>query len=159
MADLMPRLRQDNFELFYRATWHEVYRAVWVTFRDGDLAQEAVDEAMTRAFQHWSYVVTLDNPAGWVYRVAVNWAINGVRKRQREHLYRSRQRLSHIHVDATHDIADAVGVLPLGQRQVVVLRLLMDWSVRDTAAALGIGEGTVKSRLSRALEHLRKELS
>lgn len=159
VAESIPRLRAVEFEPFYRSAWDEVYRAVWVTFRDADLAREAVDEAMTRAFQHWTKVATYENPAGWVYRVAVNWATNRVRKRQRERIYRSTQRPVSHELSTPTDIGDAVRRLPLAQRQVVVLRLLLDWSVRDTAAALGLREGTVKSRLSRALQYLRKELA
>ena len=39
-------------------------------------------------------------------------------------------------------------------RAVVVLRYLCEWSVSETATALGIAEGTVKSRLARALARL-----
>jgi RNA polymerase sigma-70 factor (ECF subfamily) len=44
------------------------------------------------------------------------------------------------------------------QRAVVVCRVLLDLSTADTAAVLGIGEGTAKSRLARALTALRAEL-
>jgi len=43
-------------------------------------------------------------------------------------------------------------------RQVVACRYLLELDVAETAAALGIPEGTVKSRLSRALERLRQEM-
>jgi RNA polymerase sigma-70 factor (ECF subfamily) len=42
---------------------------------------------------------------------------------------------------------------------VVILRFLLDMSEADTAEALGIPQGTVKSRLSRAVDTLREELS
>lgn len=48
--------------------------------------------------------------------------------------------------------------LPEEQRQVVVLRYFAELSVAETAAALGIRQGTVKSRLSRALDRLREVL-
>lgn len=56
-------------------------------------------------------------------------------------------------------VFEAVSRLPYDQRAVVVLRLIEDWSEREVADALGIALGTVKSRLSRALEKLRQELS
>ena len=51
---------------------------------------------------------------------------------------------------------DALGELPIDQRSVVVCRYSLGLSVRETADALGIREGTVKSRLARAVERLRK---
>jgi RNA polymerase sigma-70 factor (ECF subfamily) len=48
----------------------------------------------------------------------------------------------------------ALDRLAVDQRAVVVLRYYLDWSEARTAAALGIAPGTVKSRLSRALDRL-----
>ena len=56
-------------------------------------------------------------------------------------------------------IAAALRALPLDHRAVVVCRLLLDWSVDDTAAALGVRPGTVKSRLHRALRDLETRLA
>lgn len=52
----------------------------------------------------------------------------------------------------------AISHLREDERDVVVLRHLMGLDVAETAAATGCAEGTVKSRLSRALAHLRREL-
>lgn len=157
-VDAPTRLRHTEFEVFYRAQWEEIYRPLAVVLRNPDLAREATDEAMTRALQHWRTVKAADNQAGWVYRVAHNWAVDQIRQRRR------RVRL----VDAPPvwqptvpdpAVFEAVSGLPYDQRAVVVLRLVEDWSERDVAQALGIAPGTVKSRLSRALARLREELS
>jgi RNA polymerase sigma-70 factor, ECF subfamily len=52
----------------------------------------------------------------------------------------------------------AMGELPERDRTVIACRYLLDLSEAETAAALGVRLGTVKSRLSRALERLRKEV-
>jgi RNA polymerase sigma factor (sigma-70 family) len=57
------------------------------------------------------------------------------------------------------DLQNALAHLDVSHRAVVVLRYLMDWSVEDVAATLNIPEGTVKSRLKRALEKLRTEMT
>ena len=53
----------------------------------------------------------------------------------------------------------AIRRLPRRQREVVVLRFLLDLSVEQTAAVLGATEGTVKSHTSRALSQLRELLT
>ena len=73
-----------DFGVFYAESWDRVYRPLAVTLGDHELAREAVDEAMVRAFQHWSKVATYENPVGWVYRVALNYARNRLRRRWRE---------------------------------------------------------------------------
>lgn len=56
-------------------------------------------------------------------------------------------------------IRGALSALPEDQRQVVAMRFFSEMSVSETAAALGVREGTVKSRLSRALDKLRAALA
>lgn len=77
-------VRPERFEDFYRVSSVEVYRTLTVVLRDADLAQEAMDEAKTRAFARWSKVRGYGNPAGWVYRVALNGARSRLRRRNRE---------------------------------------------------------------------------
>ena len=56
------------------------------------------------------------------------------------------------------ELLDAVNRLPEEQRLAVACRYFLDLSEDETAAALGCRRGTVKSRLSRALERLRTEM-
>ena len=57
------------------------------------------------------------------------------------------------------DVARALEALPRRQREVAVLRYLLEMSTAEVAAALGITEGTVKSSLSRARAHLVEALA
>ncbi|CAN5819532.1 SigE family RNA polymerase sigma factor [soil metagenome] len=157
VRDAIP-LRHTEFEPFYRARRHEVYRPLAVVLRDPDLAKEATDEAMVRALKHWTKVAQAANQTGWVIRVAHNWAIDEIRKRRRWTFGRT---VEVMWQPAVPDPAvfEAVSRLHYDQRAVVVLRLVEDWSEREVADALGIAPGTVKSRLSRALVKLRKDLS
>lgn len=145
------------FETFYRSSYTDVARALAYTLGDAELGAEAADEAMARAYPRWEVVGAYDNPAGWVYRVGLNWARSLNRKLAR--------RLPWVEVDVATvppvsdpAVADALWDLDVDLRSVVVCRLLLDWSVDDTAAALEIKAGTVKSRLHRALTILETKL-
>lgn len=74
----------SDFDSFYRACWIEVYTPLAVTLSDSELAREAVDEAMVRALRRWQTVRQYRNQTGWVYRVALNWAVSQLRKTRRE---------------------------------------------------------------------------
>lgn len=139
-----------DFGVFYRDVWNRVYRPLAVTLRDHELAAEAVDEAMVRAFQKWSKVRTYDNPVGWVYRVAMNYARNRLRRRWREVSWGAVEPTWEMRTP-NPELMEAILGLPIHQRQVVVLRFVFDWSISEVASALGVPEGTVKSRLHRAL--------
>ena len=107
--------------------------------------------------ERWTKVRALDRPEAWVYRVATNWATSVLRRRRR-----SLHRLYEPDVDAPA-IADpevhaGLAALDVKHRSVVVCRFLLGWSVSETAAALGVREGTVKSRLHRALQSLQSAL-
>ena len=147
-----------SFEGFYRASWTEIHRAVALVVGSADLASEAVDEAMVRAFERWDEVSRFSNPEGWVYRVAVNWARSWLRRLR----FRAASEVPDLAVDDP-DVADprivrALHRLPLAYREVVVARLVLDLSEAEVAEALGVPKGTVKSRLHRALSSLKEDL-
>ena len=150
-------LTYRRFEEFYAADWERIYRALAVTLRNPDLAAEATDEAMTRAYQRWGLVRAYHNPTGWVYRVALNWARSRLRRHSREHAGDGRESAYEPALPEP-EVHRAIASLPDHHREVVVLRYLLDWSEGDIAAALGVPAGTVKSRLNRALSRLREEL-
>lgn len=145
------------FEAFYRRESEGLYRALTLALGSVDLAREATDEGFVRAYQHWRKIGRYDNPAGWVYRVALNWARSRLRKTKREVLSDEVRELAS---DWTTDpgLVDAIHRLPLEYRSVVVLRYLLQWSTAEVADALHVPTGTVKSRLARALDQLRRSL-
>jgi RNA polymerase sigma-70 factor (ECF subfamily) len=151
----------EPFDAFYRANSDRVYRALALTLGNHDLAREAADEAMARAYARWERVRELDNPAGWAYRVGLNWATSWWRKLRRERppVAEERHRAARGPDPVALAARAALDQLPLAQRAVVVCRVLLDMSVTETASALGVAEGTVKSRLARALTALRDGLS
>lgn len=149
-----------DFDVFYRAHADALRRALAVTLGDPHIAGEAIDEAMTRALARWGSVGRLASPAGWVYRVALNWSISRWRRVRRElpldgveaPLADGLDRLA-------AGVADTLRTLPIDQRAVVVCRTILEYSTAETAEALGVPQGTVKSRLARGLTVLRTALA
>ena len=162
-----PRMRENTgatvvttptYEEFYRGHLDHLVAALALTLGNLDLAKDASAEAMTRAYQRWNEVGGYSNPAGWTYRVGLNWARSWFRKRRRE--------LSGVYADTGVDdpevgdpaLERALTRLSLDHRSVVVLRYYADWSLEQIAEALDVPQGTVKSRLHRAVEQLSQEL-
>ena len=144
-----------DFSEFFADHRLPIASALALTLGDDDLATDATAEAMARAYQRWSKVSTYDNPAGWVYRVGLNWARSFRRKLFREVFnFELHDPPARPTPDPDPRLAEALAALPVEQRSVVVLRYLLDWSVFQTAEALQIAPGTVKSRLSRARTRL-----
>jgi RNA polymerase sigma factor (sigma-70 family) len=147
------------FDVFWRDERDRLARAVAMSIGDVALATEAVDEAMARAYQRWSHVSALDYPGGWVYRVAINWTRQLHRRRRRTPPTWLASPSTANDDDGIDPAIDAaLAALPPAQRWVVVCRVLLGWSEAQTADALSIPAGTVKSRLSRALDELAHTL-
>jgi RNA polymerase sigma-70 factor (ECF subfamily) len=124
-------------------------RALAVAFDDAEAAADAVQDAFLEADRRWRKVSALEDPAGWVRRVAVNRLLNGRRNRLRraEILATIRPVAVEDLTDALLDLRRAVDRLPERMRLVVCLHYLAGLSVDEVAAALDIAGGTVKSTL------------
>ena len=147
-----------GFEGFYRDARPEVFRALSLILNSRALGGEATDEAFTRAYERWADVSTYDNPAGWVYRVGLNWSRSWLRRKKRETPLPGMPDSPHYDPVPSPELAPALAALPRNQRSVVVLRFYNDWTLEQIATALEIPVGTVKSRLSRALKVLNNAL-
>lgn len=145
-----------DFEAFYRNGREEIIRALVLASGNRDLGFEAADEAFARALERWEEVGGYENPEGWVYRVGLNWARSRLRRRfSLEGLF-----AESVHHDELPEpeLLAAVERLSFKYRTVIVARFFLDWTVEQTAVALRIPEGTVKTRQFRALERLRTRL-
>lgn len=146
-----------DFDTFYEENYRSIANALALTLRDRDLAGEATDEAMARAFARWGTVSYYQNPSGWVYRVGLNWSRSVLRRLSRRPKTEVIESVNPSMIDDLV-LAEALNALDIKMRSIVVCRYLLDWSVEDTAKALNIKPGTVKSRLHRALKVLEQHI-
>ncbi len=124
-----------------------------------ETAEDAVDEALTRAYERWDEVSVMRNPDGWAYVVARN-ALRSVLRR--ESLGdKVRRRLGTTEEELPQSVIEFQSMLePLSSRQrhVVVLRYVFGMTEPEIAEVLGVKRGTVSSRLRRAHASLRGTL-
>lgn len=127
---------------------------------DADLAEELAQDALLRACRDWDHVQTLDSPAAWVHRVAINLANSAFRRRAARRRADRRVDVPPDHHEdpdsaAAVSLRTAIAALPDNMKTVLVLRYFADCSVRDVADDLRVPEGTVKTLTRRAIERLR----
>ena len=138
--------------------------AIYLMTRDRAVSEELVQETFVRA---WKGIGTfrLGQPLKpWLVRIAVNQTLNEkARRRAPVEPLSDRDGGStdpgFRRADERDEIRRALSRLSDEHRRVVVLRYFVDLSTREAANALGIREGTVKSRLRRALDQLREALT
>ena len=146
-----------SFEELFDARFHKAESVAQRIVGDRALAEDIAAEAFARAYARWPSLRTHPGREGWVVRVAANLAIDATRRR-RPVLADSPPPDHGDAVALRLALAAALRALPVRQRSVVVLRYLADLSESDTAAALRISEGSVKTHLHRGLARLRREL-
>lgn len=124
-------------------------------------AEDIVQEAFVRLVPRWAKVSRYESPEGWLRLVAVRLAANRHRNATRFASLLRRLPGSDVRDPAEGQVIDlerALAQLPMPSRQVAVLYYVCDLPVPEIATALGIAEGTVKSRLSRARAALSSTL-
>lgn len=128
-------------------------------------AEDAVQEALLRAWTRSSRGEEIERLGAWVVTVALNLSRSGLRRRIAER--RARERIGSdrgSHPEPSGDPVDvhrALASLPRRQREVAVLRYLLDMDTKEVASVLRVSDGTVKNSLSKAraalAAHLRIE--
>jgi RNA polymerase sigma-70 factor (sigma-E family) len=151
---------QAEFVAFYETSRDGCLRAVTACVADRALAEDLIAEAFGRAWTSWRQVRRHPAPRAWVVRTALNARVSWWRRHRREvpladHDPAAANDPSRS-VDAT--VLAAMRRLPARQREVIVLRLLLDLDTETTADVLGIAPGTVTAHLSRAVAALRRDL-
>jgi RNA polymerase sigma-70 factor (ECF subfamily) len=152
----------DAFVVLVDASLARLDAAAWLILRDAELARDAVQDAMVRAWRDLPGLRDPDRFGPWLHRLTVNACLDQARRRRRRVIEVELTPVDDPSVpDATSQVADrdvldrALARLDPEQRAVVVLRFFLGLSLPETAATLGIPIGTVKSRLHRSLAQMR----
>lgn len=145
-----------SFESWARARQQTLVRSAYLLTGDFQRAEDLVQEALIRAASRWDQLRD-GNPDAWVRTVVYRENVSWWRRTRREHLLEVADDRS---VDGPGEAAvllrAALSRLTWGQRAVLLLRYAEGLSVADTAAALGVTDGTIKKQTSIALARLRE---
>lgn len=172
-ASLVQRARAGDvraFERLYRDHVGGVYGLCLRMTRDPSTAEDCAQEAFLNAWRALERFETRSSFGTWLHRIAVNVVLNRRRKRA------AQVEVQPLPVDAgeepgnmpeewtldtpveVHEIEAAVGGLPEGARDALVLCGIYGYSHGEASEMLGIAEGTCKAQLHRARALLRARL-
>ena len=152
----------DAFAVLVEAALARLDAVARLILRDSELARDAVQEAMVKAWRDLPGLRDPDRWDAWLHRITVTTSIEAARRRRRQVVEvellpddaRSEPDVSGQVAD--HELLEqALATLEPEQRALVVLRYYLGMSVPEAAAALDIPLGTAKSRLHRSLGHMR----
>jgi RNA polymerase sigma-70 factor, ECF subfamily len=162
------------FEVLMRRYNQRLYRIARMILRNDAEAEDVMQDAYVRAYQHLHQFAGKSSFATWLTRIAIHEALARKRRRGRmdelDALPHNGDTMSILQSSAPSPedgtarsqmremLEQAIERLPEAYRSVVVLREVEEMSVAETAAGLGLTEAVVKTRLHRAHAMLRKEI-
>jgi RNA polymerase sigma-70 factor (ECF subfamily) len=137
------------------------YRLATCILRDSDAAEDAVQDAALRAWTHRRELRDPDRVEAWFMRIVVNVCRAELGHQARRPLPASTAPAIEPSIgpddsaEVQDEVARALGRLTPDEQVVVAMRFGRDLTVPQIAAQTGLREGTVKSRLHNAEQHLR----
>ncbi len=168
-SDLIASARQGDataWEALVGDHQDAVFRLAYLLLADADEAQDMAQEAFVRAFRALDRFDTSRPLRPWLLRITANLARNRLRSAGR--YWAAVQRLFWVHFEPAENVEEkslqrlesqqlwqAVRRLNLADQQAIYLRYFLGLPEAEMASVLDIAPGTVKSRLHRALNHLR----
>jgi RNA polymerase sigma-70 factor (ECF subfamily) len=164
---LVERARQGDHDAFaelVHAAIAKLDTAAFLVLRDRELARDAVQDALIRAWRDLRSLRDADRFDGWIYRLTINACLDLIRRRQRRPieveivpLFSPRGPDPAIHVADRALVDRVLRRLDEPGRAIVVLHYYLGLPLTEVAVSLGVPIGTVKSRLHRALSEMRAE--
>lgn len=147
-------MHQGDFTAFVEEIGPKL-RATLLARYGPERGADVTAEALGYAWEHWDRVRAMDNPAGYLYRVAQSQARRGI--------FRPKPRLPQPRIAyqpprVEPGLKPAIERLSPRQREVVVLVHGFGWTVTEVSEMLGIGFSSTKKHLERALTRLRSEM-
>jgi RNA polymerase sigma-70 factor, ECF subfamily len=167
---LVERARAGDtraFERLYREHTGRVYGLCLRMTREPHTAEDCTQETFINAWRALARFETRSSFGTWLHRIAVNVALARRRKAVRD------EPVPNVEVEEegverdwtletpveVQEIEDAIGTLPEGARDALVLHALYGYSHAEAAQMLGVAEGTCKAQLHRARKLLRERLN
>ena len=170
---LMTRVREGDEDAFAQIV--DRYKDSLVNYlthlvRSRDRAEEIAQDAFVRLYRNAANYRATDKLAPYLFRIATNLTVTEIRRQRRWNLLLPRLHASTPATIAPPDadlmtneiqrqVSAALERLPVKYRAPLVLFEMEEWSYDQIATALDVATGTVKSRISRARELLRRQLA
>ena len=151
----------DDFEELFAAHYTRLVRALSLISGSPEAAADAVQEAFVKAHLRWRRVGELDDPIGWIRRVAINGLRDDYRRSRRQKSLLARLSVraeTTVDPPEVDEVDRLLAELPRQQRAVAALYYVDGLTIAEISDTLEIAEGSVKSHLHDARRRLRTVL-
>jgi RNA polymerase sigma-70 factor, ECF subfamily len=158
--DRLGQSPDPSVEALFDEHWLTAWRAAYAVTGRSDLADDAAQDAFIKAIRSLSSFDRSKPFAPWIAKIAVNRArdlLRAERRRKTKPLDEMPDVAAQVRAEVDGLLA-AVAALPPEQREAVVLRHVLGFSLKQVAEIVGAPEGTVSSRVGRGVAQIRETL-
>ena len=154
----MSTIDKETFSELVREYSPNMYRLAVAILQNSHDAQDAVGEAVLRAYENLDKLRKKDKFKAWIMQITANEARKLYGKQKKTFATEHMEELLPAFEDEHHELWDAVMKLDSVFREVIILFYYERLSIKEICVVLQIKEGTVKSRLSRGKKQLKEML-
>ncbi|MFQ9510869.1 MAG: RNA polymerase sigma factor [Lachnospiraceae bacterium] len=152
VEEMVEKQLLENYQKYYRLAYSYV--------KNEDEALDVVQESAYKAMKGYKGIVDVNTISSWIYRIVINTSLDVLRKKKREDIgiiedYEVGKEDTYTDFDILHSLKK----LEEKDRTVIMLRFFEDLKLKDIAKITGENQNTVKTRLYRALNRLKVDLS
>ena len=150
-----------SFELFYEAESRTLFRRLWLVTGNRAEAEEIMQDAFLKLWEHWDRTQDVDDPTAYLYRTAMNV----FRRRYQRAMMAAKRALGvgpavdeFAIADDRHIVRKALAQLSPRQRAALVLTEMLGFSTQETARGLGVRAATVRALAFQGRAALKKAM-
>ena len=172
--DIVTRILSGDVDLYHllvRRYNRRLYHVAWSILQNEQEAEDVMQEAYVRAYEHLSQFAGRSHFSTWLTRIAIHEALSRLKRLSKEDnveaasaLFRTpfgtghttEQRL--LTAEARSALEDAINALPEAQRTAFVMHFIDEVTIAEIAECLEVSRDVVKMRILRARRMLRHKL-
>lgn len=155
-------MSQIMFEQYYRQVYQDLYRFALYTLGNPQDAEDAVSEAVVDAYQGFQKLRNQESFRPWIFKIL---SVKCKRK-LKEYVNKTLELGDSFedkgqrewNIEESQDVRDAFFTLNKEERLIVAMSVFGGYNSREMGEVLKLREGTVRSKLSRALDKMQKKL-
>lgn len=152
---------KDAFYELIHAESRKLYNIAYLYVKNENDAVDIVQETIYKAYRSIKWLKETNHFSTWLTRILINTALDFVRKNRRVVPFEDMEGYcgaEHQPIESRIELMDAIDRLQDTYKTVIILRYYRDFTTKQIAQVLGCPEGTVKTHIHRATNHLRKHL-
>jgi RNA polymerase sigma-70 factor, ECF subfamily len=168
-AGEVEKVSADAFEQLYQEYSDKIFSYIYLLVHDKEVAEDLTQDTFIKAYKNWDQFNGESHLFTWLFRISRNVTIDYLRKKRlltffsiEKYQFESNQQTPLEIVmkgERMTTLYEAIRNLKLSYQEVLILRKIKEFSIKETAEILNWNENRVKITTSRAIAALKKELT